>query len=61
MNDIDKTRNSLIENLTNKNYAIAFNTINTFIDKICSNIQLLQDYSLRIGSKSDNKEKSEKT
>ena len=52
-----KNRLSLEKALTDKNYSRAFEKINTNISAFCSNIQLLQDYSLCLGSKLDNKEK----
>ena len=57
MND---NRISLQNALDNKNYKRAFQKINENILKFCSNIQQLQDYSLKIGSKSDNVEKNNK-
>ena len=55
MND---NRFSLQNALDNKNYKRAFQKINENIIKFCINIQHLQDYSLKIGSKSDNTEKN---
>ena len=55
MND---NRFSLQNALDNKNYKRAFQKINENISKFCLNIQQLQDYSLKIGSKSDNTEKN---
>ena len=55
MND---NRFSLQNALDNKNYKRAFQKINENISKFCLNIQQLQDYSLKIGSKSDNIEKN---
>ena len=52
-----KNRLSLQKALAANNNARAFEKINTNISSFCSNIQLLQDYSLCLGSKLDNKEK----
>ena len=56
-NDI---RINLQNDLDNKNYKQAFEKINENISKFCLNIQELQDYSLKIGSKYDNNEKNKK-
>ena len=52
-----KNRLSLQKALATNNNTRAFEKINTNISAFCSNIQLLQDYSLCLGSKLDNKEK----
>ena len=52
-----KNRLSLKKALTDNNYSRAFEKINANISAFCSNIQLLQDYSLCLGSKLDSKEK----
>ena len=56
----NENRISLQNALDNKNYKRAFEKINENISKFCLNIQKLQDYSFKIGSKSDNKENSKK-
>ena len=61
-NDIEteaeiKNRLSLENALRTNNYTHAFDKINKNISAFCSNIQQLQDYSLCLGSKLDNKEK----
>ena len=53
-----KNRLSLEKALSTNNNAHAFQKINTNISSFCSNIQLLQDYSLCLGSKKDSKDKS---
>ena len=62
MSEENSSRNriSLNNALNSKNYTHAFNKIRTNFTQITKHIQSLQDYSLRIGSRSDNKEKSEK-
>ena len=51
----DNENRILLQNaLDNKNYKRAFEKINENISKFCLNIQKLQDYSFKIGSKSDN-------
>ena len=52
-----KNRLSLQKALENNNNVHAFEKINTIISSFCSNIQILQEYSLYLGSKQDNKEK----
>ena len=52
-------RISLQNALSKKNYDRAYVKIKNNIKTFCTNIQELQDYSLKVGSKSDNKEKSE--
>ena len=54
-----KTRQSLEKALSSNNNAYAFEKINKNINLFCSNIQILQDYSLCLGSKLDNKEKGD--
>ena len=56
----EENRISLQNALDNKNYKRAFEKINENISKFCLNIQKLQDYSFKIGSKSDNIENSKK-
>jgi hypothetical protein len=50
---------SLENALKNNNYEHAFEKINTKISSFCLKIQELQDYVLRLGSKSDNSQKGE--
>ncbi len=52
-----KIRLSLEKALESNNNIHAFEKINTNISSFCSNIQHLQEYSLYLGSKQDNKEK----
>ena len=52
-----KNRLSLEKALSTNNNLHAFEKINNNISSFCSNIQLLQDYSLCLGSKQDNKDK----
>lgn len=52
-----QNRLSLQKALASNNNSRAFEKINTNISSFCSNIQLLQDYSMCLGSKLDNKEK----
>ena len=54
-----KNRLSLQNALESNNNTRAFEKINQNISSFCSNIQILQDYSLCLGSKQDNKEKGE--
>lgn len=54
-----KNRLSLQNALESNNNTRAFEKINQNISSFCSNIQVLQDYSLCLGSKQDNKEKGE--
>ena len=54
-----KDRLSLENALKSNNYEHAFEKINSKITSFCSKIQTLQDYSLCLGSKLDNKQKSE--
>ena len=54
-----KYRMSLENALKNNNYEHAFEKINTKISSFCLKIQELQDYVLRLGSKSDNSQKGE--
>ena len=50
----DNENRILLQNaLDNKNYKRAFEKINENISKFCLNIQKLQDYSFKIGSKSN--------
>ena len=44
--------------LDNNKYNEAFNLVNDNISLFCSNIESLQDYSLKIGAKCDNSEKA---
>ena len=55
-----ENRISLQNALNRKNYERAFVKIQANINTFCQNIQSLQNYSLFVGSKSDNKETSEK-
>ena len=52
-----KNRLSLQKALESNNSVHAFEKINKNISSFCSNIQILQEYSLYLGSKQDNKEK----
>ena len=52
-------RISLEKALKYNNYEHAFEKINSKITSFCSKIQILQDYSLCLGSKLDNKQKGE--
>ena len=52
-----QNRLSLQKALSTQNNSRAFEKINANISSFCSNIQLLQDYSMCLGSKLDNKEK----
>ena len=54
-----KNRLSLQKALESNNNTRAFEKINQNISSFCSNIQVIQDYSLCLGSKQDNKEKAE--
>ena len=54
-----KNRISVQNSLKYNNSAHAFEIINSKITSFCSNIQILQDYSLTLGSKLDNKQKGE--
>ena len=54
-----KNRISVQNALKYNNSAHAFEIINSKITSFCSNIQILQDYSLTLGSKLDNKQKGE--
>ena len=54
-----KNRISLENALKSKNYEHAFEKIDSKITSFCSKIQILQDYSLCLGSKLDNKQKGE--
>ena len=54
-----KNRLSLQHALESNNNTRAFEKINQNISSFCSKIQILQDYSLCLGSKQDSKEKSE--
>lgn len=51
-------RESLRRALTKKDYDRAFTKVGTNMLLFCENIDKLQIYCLRIGSKEDNKEKS---
>lgn len=53
-------KSNIITFLNNRNYDSAIKLINDNITQFCHNIETLQDYSLRIGAKSDNKEKTQK-
>lgn len=52
-------RKSLENALKSNNNEYAFEKINSKITSFCSKIQILQDYSLCLGSKLDNKQKGE--
>lgn len=52
-----ENRLSLQKALESHNYSRAFEKINKNISSFCSNIQILQDYNLYLGSKQDNKDK----
>ena len=52
-------RKSLQNALKSNNNEYAFEKINSKITSFCSKIQILQDYSLCLGSKLDNKQKGE--
>ena len=52
-----KNRLSLQKALESNNNIRAFEKINANISSFCSNIQILQEYSLYLGSKQDNKKK----
>lgn len=52
-----QNRLSVQKALASNNNSRAFEKINANISSFCSNIQLLQDYSMCLGSKLDNKEK----
>ena len=54
-----KDRISLQNALQSNNNERAFEIINSKITSFCSKLQILQDYSLCLGSKSDNKQKGE--
>ena len=54
-----KYRMSLENALKNNNYEHAFEKINSKISSFCLKIQELQEYALRLGSKSDNSQKGE--
>lgn len=50
-----ENRISLQKALDSNNYSRAFEKINKNISSFCSNIQILQEYNLYLGSKQDNK------
>lgn len=54
-----KNRISIQNALKYNNYTHAFEIINSKIASFCSKIKILQDYSLCLGSKLDNKQKGE--
>ena len=54
-----KNRLSLEKDLKSNNFANAFEKINSKITSFCSKIKILQDYSLCLGSKLENKQKGE--
>ena len=54
-----KDRISIQNALKSKNYERVFEKINSKISSFCSKLKILQDYSLCLGSKLDNKQKGE--
>lgn len=54
-----KDRISIQNALKSKNYESVFEKINSKISSFCSKLKILQDYSLCLGSKLDNKQKGE--
>ena len=54
-----KDRISIQNALKSKNYERVFEKINSKISSFCSKLKILQDYSLCLGSKLDNKKKGE--
>ena len=54
-----KNRLSLKNALISENYSYAFEKLNNNISYFCTNIQILLDYNLYLGSKLDNTEKGE--